>query len=116
MIKSQDVISQLQRLIEKGRAGEQSYRSALASIVDGNEKVQFIYFWQEHAKMVCEMEDKVRWLGGLLDELPGKARWGGLLFNDQEARVLQRLTHIHPPAVTPSLPCLDDSPRLAPII
>jgi hypothetical protein len=83
MIRIQDILPLLQPLVQKGYASEQSYRSALTYIVDGNERALFIYFWQEHAKIVCEMQEKVRWLGGVMNDEARQTPWGSLLFRDQ---------------------------------
>jgi uncharacterized protein (TIGR02284 family) len=81
MIKTQDIVSHLKPLIGQARACEHSYRAALNTVAERNDKALFIYFWQEHARMMCELEDKVRSLDGSIvaDVQPA---WGGIVFRD----------------------------------
>jgi hypothetical protein len=102
MIKAQDILKILQPLLLKARQADQLYRSALGTVSDSNERVLFIYFWQEHAKILAELEEKIRWLGGevLAIECPP---WGGLHFKEvslMEERIKSLQECIHQDAET----------------
>lgn len=82
MIKTYEVVQHLQELICKAHRTEQAHRNALAAMTGTEEQTLFIYFWQDHARMMCELENKVRWLGGTPKD-NGSTAWGRLIFKEE---------------------------------
>ncbi len=78
-MKMCDVVPHLLQIIEAARSTERQYLATLSCMKAGQPTLQFIYFWQEHARMVSELEEKVRWLGGAVPDVVGSA-WSGLHF------------------------------------
>jgi len=87
MIKSHDVVNSLGQLIQISAISEACYRRAIASMRTESEMALFIYFWQEHGRIVCELQEKVRQFGGILQEDARQAAQEPLCFrknNSQE--------------------------------
>ena len=82
MIRLSEVAQKLAELLRASNRSEQAYRNAMTQVTEGSEKALFIFFWQEHAKMVCQLEDKIRWLGGVVDEASREPAWGNLSFRE----------------------------------
>ncbi len=68
MIQRQHVVQKLDHIVHHGRHSEQSYRAALRMMKEGNVQELFIYLWQEHSKMVSELEDKIQSFAGTRHE------------------------------------------------
>src|SRR5438552_1377424 len=82
MPKITDITLHLTTLVRQCQISERSFRSAATRMQAGSEKAIFIHFWQEHARMTCELQEKVRWLGGTLHDEDRPQPWGGLQFRD----------------------------------
>jgi hypothetical protein len=83
-MKITEVVNALKTILEQARASEHHYRMALSCMQQGSETISFIYFWQEHARMMAELEDKIRWLGGSVPDEPNSA-WQRFVFKTETA-------------------------------
>src|SRR4051812_38924302 len=81
LIKSRDVVRVLELLRVQAQESERCYRNALTCITQAHTTVRFIHFWQEHARIVADLEQRVLRFGGVLEE-KREASWGRLIFNE----------------------------------
>jgi hypothetical protein len=81
MVRTPEVIARLTDLTQRAQEAEILFRNAATCAEPGSARILFIHFWQEHARLACELHHKIRWLGGEL-VIDATGPWGGLLFRD----------------------------------